>query len=392
MPRNILVLYFRNFFMSLLFFTPTWYIFEHQFGSNSQLNLIYAVTLGLSVFLQIPTGAFSDIYGRKLSIIIGSIVDGLGYVIISFTHNINGLWIGYLVNSIGFSLVSGSEDALIYDSLKNQGREKEFAKIQSQCNLIYRFGMIISAFVGGYLANIAISLPYLLVGITSIIAGLISMFFMEPHLEHESITFSKYILETKLGIHELFKTTRQTFFSLYYMVIGGFSFYFVYFFYLPYADFYQFSNSQKSWMFSIIFIVIGLAIHFLSQNIESIGRLKIFVLVPFILVIGYIAGYFTSPFFVPVVIATVWIVSGLRFSIFNQFANDEYSSRHRATALSTLAMGADVVMIAITLILNPFIDSIYPPLVMLILGFSALIILIPITFLLYDAESRHLKI
>ena len=392
MPRNILVLYVRTFVMSLLFFMPTWYAFEHQFGSNSQINLIYAVTLGLSVILQIPTGALADIYGRKLAVVVGSILDGLGFVIISFTHNLNGLWAGYLVNSVGAALVSGSEDALIYDTLKDCGREKDFAKVQSQTGLIWRVGMIIASLFGGYLANISLSLPYLLVGLTSIVGGLLALLFTEPKFSNEGITLKKYLAETRIGIHELFKSTRQTYFSLYYMIIGGFSFYFVYFFYLPYADFYKFTNDEKSCIFPIIFITVAVATYFLSQKIDLFNRSKIFMFIPFILVIGYIAGYFVPIFLVPVVIATVWIVSSIRFSILNQFANDEYSSRHRATAISTLAMGADIVLIVITLILYPFIDSIYPPLLMIDLGFAALIVLIPITFLLYDAESKHLKL
>lgn len=193
------------------------------------LAIIYAITYLASVFLELPTGALADLLGRKLVTTLGLFIQGASWIIVSQTQNVVWLWVGYTISQIGTTFVSGANTALLYDSLKELKKENTFNVFLSQNELVYRVGITISTFIGGYAFLINQRVPYILVGVATIIAGIITFSMTEPQIDSEKFTLKNYIEQTKLGFRELWKTPYIRDFSLFYISIGGITWYYLYF-------------------------------------------------------------------------------------------------------------------------------------------------------------------
>ena len=69
------------------------------------------------VILEVPTGYFADVFGRKLSLVAGNGLAFLGLLVYCFAHEFWGFLAAELVLGLGASFTSGSDSALLYDSL-----------------------------------------------------------------------------------------------------------------------------------------------------------------------------------------------------------------------------------------------------------------------------------
>ena len=90
-------------------------------GDVFRLQAIYALMV---IFLEIPSGYFSDIFGRKLILIISCILHGIGFSLYPFADGFLSLAIIQSINAIAMSLMSGTDISLLYDThfaLKDKG-------------------------------------------------------------------------------------------------------------------------------------------------------------------------------------------------------------------------------------------------------------------------------
>ena len=375
--RNITISYITCFFESLLFFLPIWYSFEIRFADPGLLSVIYAATYGITIILEIPTGALADLLGRKTTIIIGTLLQSLGWLIISQTDGLERLILGYVFNAVGVALVSGANTALIFDTLKELGKEKDFAKFNSKCAVIFRSGMIISTLAGGYIYLADKGLPYILVGICFGLSGLVSLKLMEPKIDTEKFSWANYINQTKLGINQLGSNTKIKWYSIYYLIFGGAGWYFLFFLNQSYATQVGFNEVEKSWIFSTIFLLIGI-IGVISAKYSHKYRFFI-IFIALITIGGYILGGIVNKTGALVSIFLVQLAGTMRFSFLDQYANDQLESKYRATSLSVLNMMVGMVFVALSLGLSKIITLEGAKVAMMVIGVISLLVGIPVT-------------
>lgn len=104
------------------------------------------------VLLEIPSGYLSDRWGRKNTLILGSICGCIGI----FTYALSTHFIHFLVGesfmALAFSCYSGTTEAMFFDTLLVLGKEKHYRKIAGNF-LSFRFGAnALSAIAGGIIA------------------------------------------------------------------------------------------------------------------------------------------------------------------------------------------------------------------------------------------------
>lgn len=151
---NVKKQYFINLFQSLI---PA-YVIERLFwqerGMNVQMvvycEIIYSLTV---VLLEIPSGVLSDRFGRKKLLVINGALSAAEFIIILFANSFWKFALAVLLSGIGKAFSSGSENALIYDSLLCEGRQNEFEKLLGRLFAIDFAGSIAAALCGSVLAN-----------------------------------------------------------------------------------------------------------------------------------------------------------------------------------------------------------------------------------------------
>lgn len=171
---NIWKLYAIRFFHNLI---PAYVIerlFWEQRGMTIQMvvytEILYAITV---ILLEIPTGILADKWGRKRMMIWNAFFGCLEFAILIFAHSFWQFAAAILLAGIGRAMSSGSENALLYDSLRSGGRECHFEKYLGRVNTIDFTAVIIASLYGSILgARFGYVLDYRL----SVVSMLISLF------------------------------------------------------------------------------------------------------------------------------------------------------------------------------------------------------------------------
>jgi len=162
-------------FSATAFYMPIYVLFfQNQGISIAEIGLIFIAYRVSKIIFEIPTGVIADVYGRKFSTILGSLLTYIVWVLISFSSNFESILILYIVMGFSFTFISGAQDAWIYDWLKYNRSKKLYTRYVSRSTMINSLGYIISPLIGGFLAKI-ISLNYILLitGIFGIIFSLL---------------------------------------------------------------------------------------------------------------------------------------------------------------------------------------------------------------------------
>lgn len=93
--------------------------------------------------------------------------------------------IGFTISALSYNLNSGSEEALVYDSLKKIGDEKSYLKVNSRLNLIIEISQGLATFIGGILAEYSYVYCYITVIIISLLSIIPAVLFNEVPMDRE---------------------------------------------------------------------------------------------------------------------------------------------------------------------------------------------------------------
>ena len=181
LKHNIIKLYLLKALKWFMIVMPIIVLFFESKGLSLTQIMILQGTYSLFVALfEIPSGFFADIYGRKNSILIGSIFLFLGYVIFSFFSGFNEFLFAEILLGIGGSLISGADSAILYDTLLETKEDNEYTKIEGKTYAIGNFSEGIAGILGGFLAMTSINLPVYIQTIVMFLSIPIAMTLVEP--------------------------------------------------------------------------------------------------------------------------------------------------------------------------------------------------------------------
>jgi MFS family permease len=174
--HNIVRLYIIKASKWFMLIMPIVVLFYQDNGLGMQevfiLQAIYSISI---VALEIPSGYFADALGRKNTLIIGSILGFLGYLVYSFSFGFWGFLIAEVVLGFGQSMISGADSAILYDTLLLHKRENDYMKHEGRMISAGNFAEALAGIAGGLLAAISLRYPYYfqtLIAFTAIPAAL----------------------------------------------------------------------------------------------------------------------------------------------------------------------------------------------------------------------------
>ena len=157
-----------------------------QFEINSLLATFYIVTF----LLDIPTGAFADIQGRRRAFIIGCAFRCAALTIYFYSRSFTFFLIAETIDGIGTSFVNGALDAWAIDALDKAGFRGSKDRVISHAYQFSTLGLMISPILGAAIATRDLSFPWLLGAGGFFLSGLIGAVLRE-----------RYVRYSKLSIH-----------------------------------------------------------------------------------------------------------------------------------------------------------------------------------------------
>ena len=101
--------------------------------------------------------------------------------------------------TIGGALYSGSLEALVYDGLKEEGKENRYEKVIGRITTMQNLGMAIAGIMGGFLFNWHVSLPFISVALAYTIGFILSLQLTEPNIDTEKYSWTKFVRQNAEG-------------------------------------------------------------------------------------------------------------------------------------------------------------------------------------------------
>ncbi|HEX9265997.1 MAG TPA: MFS transporter [Candidatus Limnocylindria bacterium] len=198
---NIWRLFAVQALLMFILWVPIWVVFLQRKGlSLTQVGLLEGVAWTITAFLEVPTGAIADRWGRKASIAVGASLYGLAMFLILAEALSPAFLLGYALWNSSTAFVSGADSALLYDSLKADGRAAEAAKQSGRYAAINQASQGIASLVGAAIATIDISLCFTICGFLGLAAAGLVLTIHEPPRTSEDDEYLGYWRNLKTAV------------------------------------------------------------------------------------------------------------------------------------------------------------------------------------------------
>ena len=170
---------------SLLFWQGVWFLYFQNELSAGQAILLVAIFDVASALLEVPSGYFSDRFGRRLTLIIGVLAMMSGCLLISLGGSFAIMALGQVLLGAGIAFNSGTDNALLYDSLLATGQQDEVAQHEVRAWRFNFSALAVSALAGGFIALHSMSATFFVTAFAAVFGLTIAWHFKEPSvLEH----------------------------------------------------------------------------------------------------------------------------------------------------------------------------------------------------------------
>jgi MFS family permease len=129
LEKNFNLIFWSQAFSTVRMFSVVSTLFFLHRGLNlSQIFYLSIVWASINLLFEIPSSYLADKWGRKKTLILGALLNILSWIILIFARNIYVFIIAFVFSSLQYACFSGTTDALIYDSNKELGKEKNSLK------------------------------------------------------------------------------------------------------------------------------------------------------------------------------------------------------------------------------------------------------------------------
>ena len=312
---------------------------------------IFAGTVFLS---EIPTGFIADKFGRKVSMSLGYLLNALGLLVIIFSPTTLGLYVMNIIRAIGTAMVSGANEALLYEASEEEGLNyKKQSSIVTSNGLA---GLALAGFIAAIVLGVYGSASFVpLILATSALQLFITGFSLTLKDSSRQIKYKSVVKQELKLFSSITKTfnlmrSNQTIFAL--TMIGLLATCNEYFLYGTYGPHFEASGVSGFWVGAAFSI--GLIVNFVLQRyaylIENYLTFeKAFALIKILSITGYfgLALATKSPLIVILVISTIGVFN-LERPIVSDYANQELESSVRATVLSGMSLASRMMKMILT--------------------------------------------
>lgn len=190
--------YFDALISTILFFAPAFFIvyFRELNFSLFQVGLLLAVPGVMALLFDIPAGAFADLHGRKVSVLVGIFLQAIALGLLYFFTSFFAIAIIFAFMGLASTLVSGASTAWTTDLIYHRNKKLltgYFAKSDSIASL----GMVFSGLLGAFLVKeIGIKIIWPAAALSLFISIIILSFGKEIFVSKKT-NFSQSIKEIK---------------------------------------------------------------------------------------------------------------------------------------------------------------------------------------------------
>jgi MFS family permease len=349
-------LYLYRIFASLSFSSPIFVLFLQGNGlSMSQVMALQAIYTLTSVAFLVFAGSIADRFGRRNVMVLSAIVCFFGWVVYSLGHTFLQFAVAEVILGLYLALWESSFSAWLFDTLKEQGKEKEYKRVYGNCFALLFVSVGTAALFGSFLAGHFHNLRLPMIA-TAIPVG-ISIFFAlslkEPKYRKEHKPYFDHILQTVKYCWAHRKIRNLIFIgTLVYSVLFS-----VFFLYQPYYK----SAGIPIVLFGVLYFCVelmGATGARLAGKLEGILSEKGLLLFAIFVSAAGLAFMALNPLAGIIATFALSLVFGLLEPAVTDYINQDTESHHRATVIAVYGtvygITSSIILYATGLIVDHF--------------------------------------
>ena len=374
LKSNIWKFYLFDVFGGMFFAVPIIALFWLDNGLNlTQIMILQSLFSIVIILLEIPTGYFADIYGRKKALIISGMGIFGGIVVYSISYNFLEFLIGECLFAIGLSFYSGASSAFIYDTLKDLKQKKNYKRIWGNVKFYGMLALAISSIIGGFIGEINLrytfyfSLPFMVLLIP------ISLSFVEPK-RHKIIVKKGHFSKLKDTLRfSLIKNIKLRWIMVYAAIIFGFNNAGLWL-YQPYFKLTGIDIAYFGVIFASFHVFAAVSSKYADKIEKRLGQKFSLIMLAGIVVVGYFLMSKIVFIFSFAFIYLFQFVRGFSEPVLSDYVNKLTKSNIRATVLSINNLVERIVYALIIPFIGWIADVYSITQALMITGISALVL------------------
>ncbi|MEJ5266464.1 MAG: MFS transporter [Bacteroidales bacterium] len=294
------------------------------------LQAIYSIAI---IVLEIPSGYLADIWGRRNTMIFGAILGTLGFGIYSLSYGFLGFLIAELTLGTAQSFISGSDSALLYDTLKLKNKENQYIKYEGRVLSLGNFAETIAAVAGGFIAHISLRSTFYAQTAVAFIAIPAAIALIEPQKNNEIVKSGfRHIL--KVVKFSLFESKELALNILLSSILGCATLTMAWFLQAYLAQIQNFTEYQIGIAWSVVNLTVGISTFFAYRIEKRLGVKTTLLLIIFIISGSYIYLGYDESIAAFVIIWLFYYTRGLATPVLKDYINRFCDPSVRATILS----------------------------------------------------------
>lgn len=346
---NIGLDYLSTFITNLNMQSSIWVLYLAYCGLNlAEVGLLEGIYHATSILCETPSGAMADLLGRKKTMIVSRVCIAVSCIIMLFSNSFWLFALSFIIQALGNNFNSGSEEALVYDSMKCLGQEEKYIGVCGKINMIIEISQALAVVAGGVLAEYSYVWCYGACVFIAVLALLPVLLMTEPFAVKKKEEEKEHIWNVvkrhfKVSVLILKEDTRILKVIVYYSVI--FASYTLLFFYSQqyYSDL-GYNKIQISVILLFVGIMSCLGALGSEKLYEFFGK-KIGAIAAGCIAFAYIGYGFESPALAIGAFMLAGFFNSVLYPVQSDALNSLIPSEQRATLISVNSMCFSIAMI-----------------------------------------------
>ena len=386
--KNILSFYLFKGLSGFFFITPVLVLFWQENNLNfTEIMVLQSLFAIAVVILEVPSGYFADIFGRKNTLLFSSVFFLAGGIIYTLAKGFFTFLAAEICFAFAMSFASGADSAFVYDTLLAEGREKSYARVWGKGYGIFLIVLAVSTSLGGLMAKINLRFPLIAMVPFMVLRVIVSLLMEEPPRQKTLMKANYFRQLADIVKGPLLQNRELLFFMIFSAIIYSLN-QVVLWFYQPYFSL----SGLKLWSYGLIFSSFNIIAALASRNVSSLekrfGERKLLLLLPILVVGSY---FLMAHIILPLSFLFCYmqqVVRGIQGILISHRINRMTGSDIRATVLSFQSLFSRLLYAAIIPGIGWIADTRTIPAALSVTGVIALLLLVPLTF--YMIRKKYL--
>jgi MFS family permease len=342
---NIWKSYVYRFLMEFQLWLPIWVLYLQQTRglSLTQISVLDTPFWLLIVFAEVPTGAVADRFGRKTSLALGALLFAVAVFVFGVADSYAIILVSYSAWALAVTFQSGADAALMYDSLKQAGREDEFQKINGRLWAVRTLAALLALILGAPIAEAtSLAFPVVVSAGIALAAVPIALSMHEPRHDRDEPQ-ENYISMVREGVRDAWRRPALRYVIMFSGVLNAATF-------APMIFVQPYLTSHGVSLYNLGFFqapvrAAGIVAALLAYRfVARAGRRAAFFAMPVTLAVCYFFLAGVDHVWVYVLFLPVGMVAGMQSPVLATYINERIPSARRATILSVQSVAASILL------------------------------------------------